>query len=130
MGNEHIQHVAVPGAPGTGLVVFHAQMALAFFEALFNWPAHQRSLVKFSLLDISRSIAEGVFYLAIFVSADVQPDFLVRKGAVVVCLSLNHPEDFHLGHKGAFGSLTQDFLLPGDVLVFGNLGYRIVPVLY
>src|SRR5690554_5061697 len=29
-----------------------------------------------------------------------------------------------MGYNGSFSSLTQDFLLPGDILVFGNLRYR------
>jgi hypothetical protein len=39
LGQHHVEHMPVPGRPGSMLVMVHAKMAFAFFKTLFDRPA-------------------------------------------------------------------------------------------
>jgi nucleotide-binding universal stress UspA family protein len=105
MGKHADQHMMVPAKKFSDLVMVHAQLAFAFFKALFNRPTHSAKPDKKRQPRTQRSVADkkGVRGIRPDGSLHNQPDFPVRKACF-----------------GQYDSAFGEFVYDGSLGAFGN----------
>jgi len=73
-GQEHENHVPMPGWPGTVFIFSHADVLFSIFKTLLDPPAQSGSMGQFGQRHIFRGIGESIFHLSVGGASDQQPD--------------------------------------------------------
>ena len=97
---KNVDHMAMPGWPGTMLIMIHPQLALSLFEALLDGPSHNGGFAHLRERHINGCIGEGEFGFPIRAGSDKEP-YRVRLGQAI-----SGGIDPEAGHLSFVGSRT------------------------
>lgn len=111
-----VDHMAMPGRPGTMLIMIHSELAFSFFKALLDGPAHHGGFAHFRERHIDRGIGEGEFSFSIRGASDKQPYGIFLRQSISGGINA---EAGHLGEDRPLGALRQDNGVP---MAFGRAG--------
>ncbi len=120
-GEKHVNHVSVPGWPGTVFILIHADLTFPILEALFDRPAQGRRFAELGKRRLGRSIREGVFDLTIFRAPEKQPDGRFLRHSVPRGIG---SEAGHISPDWSFRPFRQDHAGPGALCRSGDLADR------
>ena len=76
---EHQAHVPMPSGPGAVFVVIQSEFRFVFLKTAFYGPARATDAHQFAHRGRLRSVAQGIFDLAVGIVAHQQPAFAFRR---------------------------------------------------
>ncbi len=117
LSEKHVDHVAVPGRPGTVFVVAHPKVALALLETLLDGPAHTEGGAHLRERHVGWGVGKGIADLPIFVASDDQPKFIALGQPIV---GTGDAQARHFGNDRSLRSLGQNDALPADASALGK----------
>ena len=106
---KNVDHMAMPGGPGTMLIMIHPQLTLSLFEALLDGPPHHGGFAHLSERHIDGGIREGEFSFPIGSASDKQPYRVLLRQPLSGWID---SEAGHLGDDRSLGAFGQDDRLP------------------
>jgi len=115
---KNIDHMTMPGWPGTMLIMIHPHLAFSLFKALLDGPSHDGGFAHLRERHIDGCIREGEFRLSIRSASDKKPYRILLRQSISGWID---SKASHLGDDRSLGAFGQDNGLP---MAFGGASKR------
>ena len=117
---EDIDHMPVPGGPGTMFIFAHAGIAFAVFKTLLDSPAQRGGVCKLGKRHIFRGVGESIFDLPVGGATNQQPDGIFLRQSP---MGREGPQAGDIRTDRAFRSFRYNQGMPDRLAGFGELSH-------